>query len=74
MFHVTILVVIKFKWPVQMYTHLKICEHRPRLPESKYEYRGDKLECQKCQKVCSHQSNVVRYVNSCKGIQERVLF
>ena len=63
-----------FKLPVQKYRQLRTCKYPPILPESKYERIVDKFECKKCQKVYSHQLNVVRHVNSCKGVQERVMF
>ena len=64
----------KFKWPVQMYRQLKRCKFPPKILESKYQHKGEKFECKKCSKIFLHQSNVVRHVNTCRGLQEKELF
>ena len=57
----------KFNWPVQMYRHLKKCKFPPKTPESKYQHKGEKFEYKKCSTMFLHQSDGVRYVNTCRG-------
>ena len=50
-----------------MYRHLKKCKFPPKTPESKYQRKGEKFEYKKCSAMFLHQSDGVRYVNTCRG-------
>ena len=64
----------KFKWPNQMYRHLKKCQYPVPLPIKKYRCNGTKFECIACGNLFTQQSNVIRHTNTCKGKKEIALY
>ena len=63
----------EFKWPVQLHRHKNNYRHLERQKLFLYTKDGNMFVCEKWKKKFSQQSNVARYVKTCKGVKEIVL-
>ena len=61
-----------FRHKTQLYRHKKKCSGKSPRKNKGYKKVGNQIQCLKCEKLFSHQSNVTRHVNVCTQKEKTV--